>query len=182
MMYDVRDVYPGEELEKGTLVTWGLEDVAHPIVDIYGGEVAVLDAREGVRLPEGTPFESAGTISVLLSDITRVVTPCWNAEDKDFDDDQLQAKIAEALAEVPTYSDDIVRQPQHYAKWAIEPITFIMKNGLRFEVGNIVKYAVRAGSKLYEGMDEVQSEITDLKKVQRYAEMRINQLEGKEVL
>jgi hypothetical protein len=33
-----------------------------------------------------------------------------------------------------------------------------------------VKYASRAGFKLYPGMDAVESEITDLKKVIRYAE------------
>tara|TARA_Y100001951_G_C11092201_1_gene157363 strand:+ start:105 stop:518 length:414 start_codon:yes stop_codon:yes gene_type:complete len=76
--------------------------------------------------------------------------------------------------------DKIVVKPVHYEKFAIEPITFIMKNGLEFWRGNIVKYAVRCGHKTYDGMDEVESEITDLKKVIRYAEMRINQLEGKE--
>lgn len=74
--------------------------------------------------------------------------------------------------------DDHVVKPAHYAKWPIEPITFIMRNGFEFWRGNIVKYASRAGSKLYTGMDEVQSEITDLQKVIRYAEMRINQLNG----
>ena len=77
---------------------------------------------------------------------------------------------------------DIVNEPKHYARWMIEPITYIMRNGFEFWRGNIVKYASRAGYKLYEGMDEVQSEITDLEKVIRYAQMRINQLEGKETL
>ena len=77
---------------------------------------------------------------------------------------------------------DIIKQPSHYARFAIEPVTFCMVNGLPFHTGNIIKYACRAGYKLYEGMDEVQSEITDLKKVRRYAEMRINQLEGKGIL
>ena len=78
--------------------------------------------------------------------------------------------------------DDIVRRPAHYTRYAIEPIEFIMRNGLRFEIGNIVKYACRAGFKLYPGKDEIESEITDLEKVRRYAEMRINQLKGKGVL
>lgn len=77
---------------------------------------------------------------------------------------------------------DIINQPSHYSRWAIEPITFIMKNGFPFWRGNIIKYASRAGYKLYEGQDATQSEITDLKKVIRYAEMRINELEGKDVL
>lgn len=77
---------------------------------------------------------------------------------------------------------DLVRQPDHYAKWKIEPVQFIMENNLPYFAGNIVKYAVRAGHKQYEGMDLVESEITDLEKVMRYAEMRINQLKGKATL
>lgn len=77
---------------------------------------------------------------------------------------------------------DIIVKPTHYTRNKIEPVTFVMENNLPFHTGNIVKYAVRAGHKLYEGMDAVQSEITDLEKVRRYAEMRINQLKGKSVL
>ena len=87
----------------------------------------------------------------------------------------------QAKAVIPKM-EDIVVKPAHYAKWKIEPITFIMENGFGFAVGNIIKYAARAGSKIYDGMDATQSEITDLEKVRRYAEMRINQLKGKAVL
>ena len=80
------------------------------------------------------------------------------------------------------HAADIVNEPKHYARWAIEPITYIMRNGFEFWRGNIVKYASRAGYKLYEGMDQVQSEITDLEKVIRYSQMRINQLNGEEKL
>ena len=79
-------------------------------------------------------------------------------------------------------SEDIVNEPEHYARWKIEPITYIMMNGFEFWRGNIIKYASRAGYKPYEGMNDVQSEITDLEKVIRYAQMRINQLEGKDKL
>lgn len=77
---------------------------------------------------------------------------------------------------------DYVNKPEHYTRNVIEPIEFIMQNSLPFHVGNIVKYAVRAGYKSYPDMSDVEAEITDLKKVMRYAEMRINQLEGKAVL
>ena len=75
-----------------------------------------------------------------------------------------------------------VVKPNHYTKFAIEPITFIMKNNLPFFAGNIIKYTTRAGSKVYNGMNKVESEIADLEKVRRYAEMRINQLKGEDVL
>ena len=55
-----------------------------------------------------------------------------------------------------------------------------MTNGMEFWRGNVIKYVSRAGSKLYDGQDKVQSEITDLKKAMRYCEMRINLLEGKQ--
>ena len=82
-------------------------------------------------------------------------------------------------------SDDIVKQPSHYTRYEIEPITFIMMNDLDFATGNIVKYALRsAGSepKQYEGMTPVESAVTDLEKVRRYAEMRINMLKGEDIL
>ena len=77
---------------------------------------------------------------------------------------------------------DHVNKPDHYTRYVIEPIEFIMHNALPFHVGNIVKYAVRAGYKSYPNMTDAEAEITDLKKVMRYAEMRINQLEGKAAL
>jgi hypothetical protein len=74
--------------------------------------------------------------------------------------------------------DAIVDKPSHYAQYAIEPKNFIIRNGMEFWRGNIIKYASRAGSKMYAGMDEYESEVIDLKKVIRYAEMRINQING----
>jgi hypothetical protein len=78
--------------------------------------------------------------------------------------------------------DPIVVRPSHYTQYKIEPVTFIMENRLSFEIGNICKYACRAGSKLYPGQDETESRITDLRKVQRYAEMEINRLRGEPIL
>ena len=77
---------------------------------------------------------------------------------------------------------DIINNPDHYTRYAIEPVEFIMRNGLPFHTGNIVKYAVRAGFKLYPDMDASNSEVTDLKKVIRYAQMRINQLTHEDIL
>jgi|TARA_R110000796_G_scaffold24792_7_gene70360 hypothetical protein len=79
-------------------------------------------------------------------------------------------------------NDDIVKEPEHYARWSIEPITYIMRNDFEFWRGNIIKYASRAGFKMYEGKTQVESEIIDLEKVIRYSEMRINLLNGKEKL
>jgi hypothetical protein len=80
--------------------------------------------------------------------------------------------------QAPSAASDAVVRPSHYTKWLIQPLTFIQRNKMEFWRGNIIKYACRAGSKSYDGMDEVQSEITDLRKTIRYAEVRINELEG----
>ena len=80
------------------------------------------------------------------------------------------------------HTADIVNEPKHYARWIIEPITYIMRNDFEFLRGNIVKYASRAGYKMYEGKTQVESEIIDLEKVIRYSQMRINQLNGEEKL
>jgi hypothetical protein len=79
-------------------------------------------------------------------------------------------------------AEDIIKEPSHYTQYEIEPVTFIMVNRLSFEIGNIVKYACRAGDKIYPGMDWNQSRITDLEKVRRYAEMEINRIKGKDIL
>jgi len=73
-------------------------------------------------------------------------------------------------------SEDLIASPKHYSKWVIEPITYVMANGFEFWRGNIIKYASRAGHKLYEGMTQEQSEITDLKKTIRYCELRIEKI------
>lgn len=77
--------------------------------------------------------------------------------------------------------EDLIKKPNHYTKFAIQPKTYIMANNMEFWRGNIVKYATRAGSKVYAGKDAGLSEITDLQKVCENAQFRINQLLGKEV-
>lgn len=63
-----------------------------------------------------------------------------------------------------------VYRPNHYARYAIEPITFIHENKLPFMVGNVVKYVMR-----YDAKDGLQ----DLQKAKRYLEMLIASEEGR---
>lgn len=79
-------------------------------------------------------------------------------------------------------ASDLVKAPDHYARYQIEPMTYVMRNHMEFWRGNIVKYASRAGHKVYDNMTRAESEITDLKKAIRYAEARINQLNGEKTL
>jgi hypothetical protein len=63
---------------------------------------------------------------------------------------------------------DNVTLPDHYARFKIEPITFICENKLDFFQGNIVKYVCRHDAK---------NGIEDLKKAKRYLEMYIKYLQ-----
>ena len=79
-------------------------------------------------------------------------------------DERDRARVrSEVNKEESTMVDnEVVSNPDHYSRWKIEPITFVMMNSFEFWRGNIIKYASRAGYKKYE--------------------MRINELKGKDVL
>jgi hypothetical protein len=86
--------------------------------------------------------------------------------------------VCQESGECQVEHEDVVVNPSHYSRWAIQPSAYTMRNNFEFWRGNIIKYASRAGYKLYENMTKTESEITDLKKVIRYAEMRVNLLKG----
>ena len=144
-----------------------------------------------IRLRNGS-VKRVTAVTFQDDDTSYPVTIYWGDGDKDYTEDGLFWEhnihsldileiIPAEISEEPP-QDDIVVKPSHYTQYKIEPCTFIMENRLSFEVGNIVKYACRAGSKLYPGQDETQSRITDLEKVRRYAEMEINRLKGEDIL
>ena len=68
------------------------------------------------------------------------------------------------------HTHDPIGRPQHYARWVIEPITFIMANDLPFCVGNVVKYVLR-----YDAKDGRK----DLEKAKRYIDMMIEDMDRK---
>jgi hypothetical protein len=59
--------------------------------------------------------------------------------------------------------------PDHYTRFAIQPITFITKNKLEFWQGNIIKDIMR-----YDAKDGLK----DLRKARRYLDEKIAELEG----
>ena len=54
---------------------------------------------------------------------------------------------ASFYVEASKKAEDIIKEPQHYASWNIEPKTFIMENELDFATGNVIKYVMRHASK-----------------------------------
>lgn len=137
--------------------------------------------------PQGVPHYGGGAICTVL-----LVGRNWLTIRADTDEDPRGIEVYQSsvirVTNVPTVrpaatqTASVVDRPSHYTKWAIEPITFIMRNEMEFWRGNIIKYTARAGAKQYDGMSLVESEITDLEKVRRYAEMRINELKGCDAL
>ena len=63
-----------------------------------------------------------------------------------------------------------MKAPYYYARYYIEPVTFILRNNLPFWAGNVIKYVCRAPYKHA-------SETEDLIKAKRYLEMAISVLE-----
>jgi hypothetical protein len=64
---------------------------------------------------------------------------------------------------------DAVRLPDHYSRFAIEPIHFITENQFPFIEGSIIKYVARWRYK---------NGIEDLRKAARFLEMLLKHTEG----
>ena len=56
-----------------------------------------------------------------------------------------------------TSHSDPVYRPNHYARWPIEPIQFLLRNNCEYWRGNVVKYVMRAGHKVQPGKTEAES-------------------------
>lgn len=61
--------------------------------------------------------------------------------------------------------------PDHYKRWKVEPLWFIMQNDLPFWLGNVLKYCMRFDAK--DGLK-------DLKKARVYLDEKIKELENNE--
>lgn len=75
---------------------------------------------------------------------------------------------------------DQIVEPEHYTRFVVEPVNFILKNHLSFWQGSVIKYIMRCGHKVNQGETATEAELRDLGKAARYIEMRINHLRGKE--
>ncbi len=66
---------------------------------------------------------------------------------------------------------DKVKQPPHYFRFKIEPITFIMQNDIPYAEGNAIKYICRWRHK-HKTKEE---QLGDLKKAKQYINLLIEQ-------
>lgn len=72
---------------------------------------------------------------------------------------------------------DEISKPSHYcAGRRYEPKDVIRDWDLNFNMGNAVKYAARAGRKIYDGLSWRASMIRDLEKARQYLDFEIEAL------
>lgn len=74
---------------------------------------------------------------------------------------------------------DVVNHPKHYTTGKIEVIDFIEDKELSFNLGNVVKYVVRAGRKKTSGKSLEAKALEDLKKAQWYIQREIETREAR---
>lgn len=81
--------------------------------------------------------------------------------------------------EQPPIKEDKVNHPSHYtwlkSKCGIEVID--ITRHLNFNIGNVIKYCLRAGHKTEQGYNDTTKHIEDLKKAKFYIEDEITRLE-----
>ena len=70
-------------------------------------------------------------------------------------------------------SNDKVDKHEHYARYKIEPITFIVENGIPYCESNVIKYVCRWQYK----HPTKQRQIDDLKKARQYIDILIKKAE-----
>ena len=70
---------------------------------------------------------------------------------------------------------DKVKQPPHYFRYKIEPITFIMQNDIPYAEGNAIKYICRWRFK----HKTKEAQIEDLKKAKQYIDLILEHEENK---
>jgi len=70
---------------------------------------------------------------------------------------------------------DKVKQPPHYFRFKIEPITFIMQNDIPYAEGNAIKYLCRWRWK----HKTKEAQIEDLKKAKQYIDLILEHEDNK---
>ena len=70
---------------------------------------------------------------------------------------------------------DKVKQPPHYFRFKIEPITFIMQNDIPYAEGNAIKYLCRWRFK----HKTKEAQIEDLKKAKQYIDLILEHEDNK---
>ena len=82
---------------------------------------------------------------------------------------KIEDQIKEALMAAPQKQNDPL-SPSYYSRFAIQPIEFIVKNGLDFLQGNVIKYVCRFDQK--NGIEDLKKARSNLDKMIEREEAR----------
>jgi hypothetical protein len=87
-------------------------------------------------------------------------------------------KVKHTLEEINKEQEERVEHPSHYRqnKLGIEVIDIV--RDLPFNLGNVIKYTLRAGYKKEEGLTDSEKKLEDFKKARFYLNDAIIQLEN----
>lgn len=134
---------------------------------------------------EGSKFASKGDYVVLLQD-NRTVVNNTNGNQKVaiypdiINDAEYFAFTYETLNHEPTIEDEMVNSPSHYTwlkdRCGVEVIDIVRH--MDFNLGNALKYILRAGHKQEEGYTTDEKAIQDLEKAIWYIKDKIKCLEN----
>lgn len=100
-------------------------------------------------------------------------TVCLMCPDKpplNYDGGYAPATGRTSLTVPPPDRADDPTSPRHYARFPVQPLDFIQRNGLDFLTGNVIKYVVRAP---YKGR-----RLEDLRKARVYLDRMIDAAES----
>lgn len=142
-------------------------------------EVVYLTTQPKREMPTHVLIESTGRTSTALCEHVDYVAReligdyCGRCTDEEMRG--INTALIHALSLVPPTGEtaaesDAVNHPSHYNSGKIEVIDFIEDQGLGFNLGNVVKYAARAGKK------DPTKTLEDLKKAAFYLDREIKRL------
>lgn len=157
-----RDVVVGELLE---CIEHGLYSISYGSMHEFAGYLSSGPALGRIKGHEGPYWLSGFKIAAAQNCPTAIATSGATVRTLEFRPEDLQGETV-CVQDAPP--SDAVFRPSHYARWNIEPITFISANNLDFLTGNVIKYVMRHDAK--NGLE-------DLRKAARYLEILIGHVE-----
>lgn len=122
-------------------------------------------------------IEEIGKTMFMRDDIIREMCPCEFGMDE-YDCEKCDTECMcndcwnEEIEEVETEVVHDAIKPNHYNAGKFDVIWFCQYHNLPFDIGNIIKYAFRAGKK------DKDKEVQDLEKAIEYATRRIEFVKG----
>ncbi len=142
------------------IADWGV--VLRSVDDDAAYDVACKGIDGHADYPKGLYFFESEIAGVIEDEI--ISTAPMQTEEPDL------SEVDVGTYAVPLPPDNVF-QPAHYARFTIEPITFINANGLPYNIGNVIKYSCRYDAK---------NGVEDLRKARRYLDIQIETLERQE--